>query len=524
MRHILNWNMRQLALLAIVPIIMISCNDEDSSSNVPPAFYPEAVEIIIPQELEQFIYTDQELGIKVLPMVKGEEATLGYTVTPENVTFNDVVWTSSNNKVATTENGKITAVSGDDTGYTIIQVAPDPSYSGSNIYGTLKVVVSNTLVPAQSITITSSAEEVFASETLQLSVDILPVDATYKTVRWTSSNQSVATVDSNGLVTGIENNQDVATATITATSLDGANVIASKVITVNKIIEPESISINQVNSVDNNYFCAINEKSLTLTYTTVPSNATKSLIQWTSSNEEIAIVVGGVVTFNQNGVFGDVTITATCPNQTTSSINLHLAEGLVRELFHDQNNYTWYNAQQSGNGTSSSHIWNYGKITVTTYSQNATNQRADLKCWSPKTWLHAGNYPFIAVKIDDVKDLYASDGVTARNITLDGAGNCNGVTHSGGLNGNNNKWLNEYLCSDGSRVFVYNLSTQAWATGGVLPTNSVATFTTFQVKYADIKTINRQINYNVYWIQTFKTLSDIESYIGSEGLTFSKIK
>lgn len=524
MKHILKWNMRWLGILAIASSITISCSDDDASSNLPSAVYPEAVEIVVPQELEQFIYTDDDLGIQVLPMIKGENAILGYAVAPENVTFDDVVWTSSNRKVATIESGKITAVSGDDTGYTIIQVAPDPSYSGSNIYGTLKVVVSNTLTQAQSIVIGSPSDDVFAGETLQLSATILPENATYKTVKWMSSDESVATVDRNGLVTGIENSANTASVTITATSLDGANIIATKTITVNKIIEPTNVTINQINSVDNNYFCAINEKILNLTFTTIPTNATQSKVVWTSSDEAIATVANGVVTFNQEGVFGDVTITATCPNGTSSSIKLHLAEGLIRELFHDQNNYTWYNAQQSGNGTSSSHIWSYGKITITTYTQNATNQRADLKCWSTKTWLHAGNYPMIAVKIDDVKDLYASDGVTARNITLDGSGNSNGATYSGGLNGNNNKWLNEYQCSDGSRVFVYNLSTQGWASGGVLPTNSVATFTTFQIKYADIKTINRQIDYNVYWIQTFKTLNDIESYITSEGLTFTKIK
>ena len=159
-----------------------------------------------------------------------------------------------------------------------------------------------------------------------------------------------------------------------------------------------------------------------------------------------------VVTFNQNGIFGDVTITAVCPENTNrSSITLHLEEGLVRELYKDQNNYTWYNAAQSGNGTTSSHFWESGKITVTTYTQNATNQRGDFKCWSSKTWLHAGNYPIIAVRIEDVKDKYEE--VTSRNITLDASGSCAGTNYSGGLDGNNNKWLHDYKCDDGSHVF-----------------------------------------------------------------------
>jgi len=522
--NILKDSIRWSVLSALLSVFALSCSDDDTASNLPSAIYPRSVNVNIPEQLKPFIYTDKDLGISVLPLIKGENATLTYSILPENVTFEDVVWTSSNPKVATVEKGSVMAISGDDTGYSIIQVAPDPSFAGSNIFGTLKIVVSNTLIPAQSITLNATQDEVFENETLQLTAEILPENATYRTVKWTSSDETLATVDMNGVVTGKSHPSLPQSVTITATSLDGANVFESKVITIHPFIEPQSIAIDQKNSVDNAYFCAINEKMLKLTYTTVPANATQSKVVWTSNDETIATVEDGIVKFNQDGIFGDVVITATTPNGNDSSIKLRLAEGLVRELFHDQDNYSWYNADQSGGGTSSSHVWSYGKVTVTTYNQNATNQRADFRCWSPRTWLHAGNYPFLAIKIDDVKDLYASEGVTDRNITLDASGLCNGAAFSGGLNGNNNKWLNEYTCSDGSRVFIYDLSTQGWATGGVLPTNAIATFTTFQLKYADIKTISHQITYNAYWIQTFKTLADIENYITSEGLAFTKIK
>lgn len=519
MKHILKYSLGCLALAASA-LMTFSCSDEDVTSNLSSAIYPKAIEINVPTELEPFIYNDKDLGVKVLPLIKGEEVTLGYTILPEDVTFDDVKWTSSNTKVAIIdENNKLTAISGDDGGYTIIQVAPDASYAGSNIYGTMKIVVANSLVNAESITISSPADEVFAGETLQLTASILPESATYKTVKWTSSDESIAVVDMNGLVTGKENAQNSASVTITATSLDGAKIIATKTITIKQIVDPLNVTIDQRYSVDKGYLCAIADKTITLIYTTDPVDATLSLIEWTSSNEAIATVKNGIVSFNQDGVFGDVTIQAKCPTTgNSSSIKLRLEEGLVRELYHDQNSYTWYNAQQSGNGTSSSHVWSYGKVTVTTYTQNATNQRGDFKCWSPKTWLHAGNYPIFAIKMDDVKDLYSE--VTARNITLDASGTCNGATFSGGLDGNNNKWLYDYKCSDGSHVFVYDLTKQKWANGGILPTNAVATFTTLQFKYADIKTITRQINYNVYWIQTFKTLDDVKNYIISEGLTF----
>ncbi len=377
------------------------------------------------------------------------------------------------------------------------------------------------MVKAQQITLDSSSDEVYAGETLQMSLTILPDNATYKTVKWSSSNEKIAKVDQNGLVTGQINDNNHAKVTISATSLDGANVIGSKEITVNQIVQPEDVNIDQVYSVTSGYLIAISDKSLKLKYTTVPDDCTKSLIQWTSSDETIATVNNGVVTINNNGIFGNVTITAVCPETGKSSaITLCVEEGLVRELFRDQNNYNWYNASQSGNGTSSSHVWSYGKVTVTTYTQNATKQRGDFKCWSPATWFHAGKYPIFAIRMEDVKDLYSD--CTARNITLDAVSEDS--SFKGGLNGTNNKWLNEFKCSDNSRVFVYNLASQGWQTGGVLPTDKSVKFTTLQFKYADMATLTQQVTYNVYWIQTFKTMDDLKAYITSENLTYEQIK
>ena len=521
MNSILKYGLSSL-LVASSAIFMSSCNDDDTKEVIS-AIYPSSVSMHLPTDLQQYIYVDNT-GANVLPLVKGESVTLDYSIAPDNVTFSDVEWSSNNEPVATVDDkGTVSAISGDGLGYAIIQVAPSAFYSGSGIYAVLKVSVANELVSAQSITLSSPSNEVYAGETLQLTATILPENATYKTIKWSSSNENIATVDMNGLVTGKINDAIRANVTINATSLDGAQVIASKEITVNQIVAPENVTIDQTYSLANGYLCAIADKKVVLDYTTVPADCTKSLINWTSSDESIATVSGGVVTFNQAGIFGDVTITATCPETSnTSTITLRLEEGLVRELYHDQNNYTWYNATQSGNGTTSSHIWEYGKVTVTTYTQNATNQRGDFKCWSSKTWLHAGNYPIIAIRMDDVKDKYSE--VTSRNITLDASGSCAGTNYSGGLDGNNNKWLHDYQCSDGSHVFIYDMTTQKWANGGLLPTNAVAEFSTLQFKYADIRTITYQIQYSVYWVQTFKTIDDVVKYIESEGLTYDVIK
>ena len=104
------------------------------------------------------------------------------------------------------------------------------SYSGSGIASSLRVIVVNELIPATSIEITSSADEVYAGETLQFSFSLQPADVTYRTVKWSSSNEQIATVDNNGVVTGVENGENHAKVTIIATALDGSMVVGLSLI------------------------------------------------------------------------------------------------------------------------------------------------------------------------------------------------------------------------------------------------------------------------------------------------------
>ena len=505
-----------MLMLGLATASLTSCSDDDKGGNLYSAVIPSSIEFNLTQDKQQLIYTDGT-GAQCLPMVKGESLQLSYTLNPDTATFKDVVWTSSNASYATvSEDGVVSAVDGD--GYSIVQVAPVGLYEGSGINANLKIVVSSEMRKATAITVSSSADEVYAGDTLHMSATIAPDNSTYKTVKWSVDDETAASIDPmTGVLTAKQASALLTQVKVLATALDGSGVVGEKTIGVKKIVTPEDVTLDQTYSVEKGYYCALNEQRLNLNYTTVPAECTTSLLKWTSSDESIATVDAGVVTFKG---FGAVTITAATPDGKSSSINLNIPAGLIRETFHNQNHYSVYNAKQSGNGTESSHVWHDGYITITTYKQNATNQRADIKWWDTPVTLHAGNYPIIAIKVDDVKDLGV--GISSRNLNFDVVGKSESGKDFKALGGGNNKYSSDYKCSDGSHVFVYDLTKVAFGTGGIAPTNESITFTTFQLKYADMKTIDHQIQYNLYWMQSFKSIADVENYIKNvDGLTFN---
>ncbi len=505
-------------------VLFTACSkDDERIPNVTSSICPDAITMQIPAAQQKLIYTDA-VGTQVLPLIVGESVQLGYNMTPEDATYKTVVWSSDDTAVATVNEGLVKAVSSDNLGYAIVSVSPLGMYSGSGVTSTLKVKVDAAINPATAVSLTATKTEVYESEQIQISYDISPESSTYRTLEWSSSDTSVATVDNSGLVTGVSTgggtSKDV---TITATTMDGSGLSSSITVTVKRIVQPESVTIDQTVSADNGYAFALNEQGTQLTFTTSPAESTQSQLQWSSSDENIATVSGGYVTFLS---FGEVTITATCPETgNSSSIKLNIPCGLLRETFHNESHYSVYDAKQSGSGTSTSHEWHDGYLTITTYTVNATKQRADIKWWDLPAVLHAGNYPIIAIKVDDVKDLYGSEGVTARNLNFDVVGSSESGTDYKALGGGNNKYTGDLKCSDGSHVFIYDLTTLSFGTGGMAPTNESISFKTFQMKYADIATIDHQITYNLYWFQTFKSVDDVKKYVTDvDGLTYEVIK
>ena len=119
-----------------------------------------------------------------------------------------------------------------------------------------------------------------AGDTLKLTATVKPADATYKGVKWSSSDTAVATVSSFGVVTAVA----AGTVTVTVTTNDGGYT-ATCAITVNADTVPVTgVTLNKTSAT-----LTVGE-SIDLTATVNPSNADNKNFGWSSTDSSVASV------------------------------------------------------------------------------------------------------------------------------------------------------------------------------------------------------------------------------------------
>ena len=241
----------------------------------------------------------------------GTTTTLTATVAPANATTSDVTWTSSNPAVATVDATGL--VSGVAAGTAVITAT---AHDGSQVSGSSTITVTAAPIPVTSITVSPAATSIEAGTTDTLTATVAPANATTPGVTWTSSDPTVATVDTTGLVTGIT----AGTVVITATATDGSGVTGTAHVTVTPPIVPPI----PVTSITINLSTATIDAGTTaaLTATVLPTNATSPTVTWTSSDPTVATVgTNGLVTALTAGTTV-ITATATDGSGVTSSVDI----------------------------------------------------------------------------------------------------------------------------------------------------------------------------------------------------------
>lgn len=178
-----------------------------------------------------------EMASEMTVSVGGSNTLLTRTVTPEDYT-DEVIWRSSDTSIATvTDTGLVT---GRAPGTVTIRVNIGDASASCRV---------TVVQPVTSISITSSIS-LEALETRQISCTVRPNNANNKGVTWTSSDETVATVDENGVVTGLKKG----TAIITATAQDGSGVSDTCTVTVtNTVYQAQTVAeLESTHNYENN--------------------------------------------------------------------------------------------------------------------------------------------------------------------------------------------------------------------------------------------------------------------------------
>ena len=281
-----------------------------------------------------------KLNISETTKYVGETVTLKATIEPSNATNKSITWKSNKEKVAVVDkSGKVTTKG---VGTAVITATVD------GISTTSVIKVKQRTIDVSAIELDKTNVTLKNNNTLTLKATITPSDASNKTLTWTSSNPSVATVNESGKVTA----KEVGTATITAKSSNGKVKATCKVTVLKEnIINVSSISVNRESS-----YMFTGEKQ-TLTITVNPSNATNKTVTWKSSDPSIATVnesgvvtakKGGKVTISatsSNGKVGKTTITILYFINSSNRIDYELDSSKLKKVieidYPDKNNYRY---------------------------------------------------------------------------------------------------------------------------------------------------------------------------------------
>ena len=270
----------------------------------------------VSEESEAVIIPESVTGIEVandyqhMGLFVGGSGKIRYSVLPSNATNTNVTfkslneknknlkWVSSDEKIATvTQNGVVTGVS--EGNADIVITTEEGGFEA-------KCTVRVDGIDARGIErVGDKTVTMGLNQTRQLQVKITPSDTTNKNVQWTSSNNSVATVDSNGVVISKNSGSTI----ITATTHNGLKT--EFFIEVETPVTNITLNSNEINLNPGGTF--------KLDATVNPSNASNKNIKWISANESIATVdQSGNVTADVAGttyisaVSADGKVVATC--------------------------------------------------------------------------------------------------------------------------------------------------------------------------------------------------------------------
>lgn len=234
-------------------------------------------------------------ALPILLVRVGREMTLNASCQPQNASNRRLTVTSSDKDVLRVSG---TTLTGRNAGECLLTLSSNLNPEVQKRYHVLVVK------GVTGVKVKNPEKFVFIGGRVQLSAQVSPEDASIKDVTWSSENEKIATVDENGVVTGVSKG----TATIRATAADGTKRYGT--VSVRVYQQPESITLRE-----GDVTVAVGSYR-TLRATVMPNNTNDKTVTWISSDESVAKV-------NSSGRVTPVapgTCTITCQSATFPTV------------------------------------------------------------------------------------------------------------------------------------------------------------------------------------------------------------
>ncbi len=263
---------RAVFFIAIISSVFTACSEDEDAVSVP--------------------VTSISISGLSDDMSVGDSAQLSARVLPEGATNQAVTWSVDDPSVATvSEEGMIVVMKSGEV--TVVATAKD----GSGVTGKKTMTIAEaTLTEPETVAvsaITLTGEDILEGDSAQIESAVMPENADDKTIVWSTSDKTVATITEGGMLTGLKPGK----VTVIATAKDGSGVTKELEVTVKPIVLATSIVLS------------FSQSESKFTATVLPQDVTNDSVTWSVSDESVATVdENGKLNSKKNG---KVIVTAT---------------------------------------------------------------------------------------------------------------------------------------------------------------------------------------------------------------------
>lgn len=301
-----------------------------------------------------------------------DSITLNYTLVPSNTTQTGVTFTANPSGIVSISGNTITGVSAGTCTVTAT------SSENSSVSATCEVTVAAEAVKITNIELDHNTLSIDNGSSETLTATITPSDATNQILTWSANNENVALTPNGStcIVTGKSAGESI----ITVSANDGSGKSATCTVTINLV----NVPVEGVN-LDKTEASVKVGRSVNLTATITPENATNPAVSWTKDNDNITLTPNSNIVTVMGVTKGTSVVTATTDDGSyTAECRITINDGIegYTEL---RENYTATGAVFKDEATFDSNSQTFfADITIdkSVDVQNILSLSSDITIWS----------------------------------------------------------------------------------------------------------------------------------------------